>query len=106
MSETELQASIKKALEGMGVWVIRTGVSVKRSNRGTSSGVPGMPDLCLPRYGWLEVKQPGHTLSPRQVAWHQKAAAHGIRVATVHSVLEAVEAVRSWRRQGFRLDAE
>lgn len=100
MSEIELQAAIKSALELIGVWVIRTGVSVKRSNRGTSSGVPGMPDLCLPKYGWIEVKQPGHTLSPRQVAWHEKAKNEGVRVGVAYSVMDAVALVKQWRLGG------
>jgi hypothetical protein len=99
VSEVELQASIKSALEALGVWVIRTGVSVKRSNRGTSSGVPGMPDLCLPKYGWIEVKQPGHTLSPRQLGWHERAKREGVRVATAYSVQDAVGILKAWRQK-------
>lgn len=102
MSEVELQAAIKSALEAIGVWVIRTGVSVKRSNRGTSSGVPGMPDLCLPKYGWIEVKQPGHTLSPRQVGWHERARKEGVRVGTVTSVSEALSLLDEWKGRSER----
>ena len=40
-----------------GVWAIRMGVSKKRGKRGTQSGEPGQPDLCLPGLGWIEVNQ-------------------------------------------------
>jgi hypothetical protein len=58
---------------------------------------PGTPDLCLPALGaWLEVKTPRGRLSKEQRDWHAKAAKHGVPVATVRSVSEAVKVVRMW----------
>jgi hypothetical protein len=57
-----------------------------------------MPDLCLPRFGWLEVKKGNGRLSPAQIAWHEKARRQGVRVATVRTVLEALETVASWEK--------
>ncbi len=97
MSETDLQRSIKEALEGMGVWVMRMGVNVKRGRAGTISGEPGCPDLWT-EYGWLEVKLPGENLRPEQVDWHKKAKRKGLNVETVYSVGQAVEAIQDWRQ--------
>jgi hypothetical protein len=97
LSETDLQRAIKEALEGMGVWVMRMGVNVKRSRFGTISGEPGCPDLWT-EYGWLEVKLPGEVLSPDQVDWHKKAKRHGLNVETVYSVGQAVDEIQHWRR--------
>jgi len=93
-SETALQHSIIVALEQMGVWVIRTAVSSKHS-RGLT-GEPGLPDLCLPAWGWLEVKLPGRELDPAQVSWHRRANALGIHTGTVHSVSEAMAYLKQW----------
>jgi hypothetical protein len=95
MSETELQRAIIVALQQMGVWVIRTAVSRKRG-RGLT-GEPGMPDLCLPEYGWAEVKLPSNTLQAEQVAWHDRARRRGINVGTWRSVGEAVDQVLVWQ---------
>lgn len=97
MSETDLQRSIKQALELMGVWVMRIGVNVKRGRAGTISAEPGCPDLWT-EYGWLEVKLPGEPLLPDQVDWHKKARRKGLNVETVRSVAQAVDAVQSWRK--------
>jgi hypothetical protein len=97
VSETALQRAIVKALETAGVWVIRTGVSSKRGSRGTTSGEVGLPDLCLPGLGWLEVKLPGGKLSPGQAAWHAKAGTRGIRVEVASTVLEALQIVTLWQ---------
>lgn len=107
MTETQLQASIIKALEQMGVWVIRTAVSRKRSRGRT--GEPGMPDLCLVDLGhgwlcaggWLEVKLPGKELEPAQVAWAERAASSGVRCGVAHSIKEALVVLKR-----FRADAE
>ncbi len=96
-SESRLQGRIVKALRSVGVWVMRTGVTRKRGRSGTQSGEPGMPDLWTP-HGWLEVKLPGGALSPKQVAWHEKARLHGVRVWTVDSEIEAVLVMKKWRR--------
>ncbi len=95
-TEARLQARIVASLRSVGVWVIRTGVTRKRGSSGTQSGEPGMPDLWTP-HGWLEVKLPGEALSSKQVAWHEKARRHGVRVWTVDSEREAVDVVLSWK---------
>ena len=97
MTETEIQRAIVVALEAIGVWVIRTGVSRKRGKRGTQSGEPGFPDLYLPGLGHLEVKRPGEALSPEQITWHARAKAVGVRVRTVDSAGEAERVVMAWR---------
>jgi hypothetical protein len=95
VTETELQRAIIVALQKMGVWVIRTAVSRKRG-RGLT-GEPGMPDLCLPEYGWAEVKLPSNELQAEQVAWHDRARRRGIKVGTWRSVGEAVDQVLVWQ---------
>lgn len=96
-TETEIQSGIIDALESMGIWVIRTGVSSKRGRAGTNSGEKGMPDLLLPALGtWIEVKTPIGKLSQGQIDWHAKAFKHGVRVAVVHDTRGAVDAVREW----------
>jgi len=97
MSETQLSASIRGALEANGVWVIRTGVNMKRGKRGTQSGEPGMPDLLLPEFGWLETKTDEGAVSPVQFVWHQKAKMRGVRVAVVRSIEEALMQVSLWK---------
>jgi hypothetical protein len=97
VSETQLSASIRGALEATGVWVIRMGVNMKRGKRGTQSGEPGMPDLLCPAYGWLETKVDEGKLSPGQRIWHDKAARNGVRVAVVRSVHEALMQVSLWK---------
>lgn len=96
MTETELQRSIVLVLGGQRNWVIRTGVSGKRSSRGQRTGERGMPDLWTP-YGWLEVKLPGRDLDPDQVEWHRKAKEHGVNVAVVRSPAEACQVVHGWK---------
>jgi hypothetical protein len=95
MTETELQRAIIVALQQMGVWVIRTAVSRKRGRGFT--GEPGMPDLCLPEYGWAELKLPGKDLEPDQVVWHDRARRRGIKVGVWRSVGEAVDQVLVWQ---------
>lgn len=99
MSETDLSRSIRKELAKLGIWVIRTGVSMKRGKSGTQSGEPGQPDLLLPALGWLETKTPDGELSPVQVAWHSRAAREGIRTAVPVSVASAVRIALRWREE-------
>lgn len=99
MTETELQNQIMDALTRIGVWVIRSAVSVKRGRYSINTGEPGLPDLCLPVYGWGEVKLPGKELDPDQVKWHERAKKEGVRVATWWSVADAVASVQQWRRE-------
>ncbi len=97
MAETELSRSIRRELTRLGVWVIRSGVSVKRGKGGTHSGEPGQPDLCLPALGWLETKTKSGEPLPSQVAWHARAAREGVRVAIVRSLAEAIRVVQQWQ---------
>lgn len=99
MAETELSRSIRTALRQLGVWVIRSGVTVKRGKGGTQSGEPGQPDLCLPALGWLETKTREGEPSPLQLAWHDRARREGVRVAVVRSAQEAVRVVREWQAE-------
>lgn len=96
--ETQLQTAIVKALRQMGVWVIRTSVSAKRSSVGSAAGEPGLPDLWLPELGLMEVKMPDGVLSSDQKTWHAKAERHGLNVETVRSVEQAVRVVMEWRQ--------
>lgn len=102
MTETDLQRSIKKALERNGFWVLRMGVNMKRGKRGTQSGEPGTPDLLMlgRARGWLEIKVPGGELSDEQRSWHERAIAQGERVATVTSVEDAIRTAIRWRDRG------
>ncbi len=98
MTESDLQASIMSALRSCGFWVIRTGVTKKRSrSHGTNSGEPGMPDLYLPGFGHIEVKLPNEDLSDEQRAWHDRAKRNNVRVAVVTSVEQALRLGISWR---------
>lgn len=99
-NETALSKSIRSALERLGHWVERIqsgqvpalyGGKVRYIHCASS----GTPDLHVVDRGiWLEVKTPGARLRPQQVDWHARAKARGVKVATVRSVAEALEAVR------------
>jgi hypothetical protein len=96
--ETALQTAIVKALRQLGVWVIVMNVTKRRGKRGVSCGEPWMPDLWT-EYGWLEVKLPDEgVLSDDQKAWHARAIRHGVNVETVMSPMQAVDAIRHWRK--------
>lgn len=97
MSETDLSRSIRDALAKLGVWCIRSGVSIKRGHGGTNSGEPGQPDLCLPALGWLESKVGKGEPSTVQLAWHSRAQREGVNVAVVRSVADAIRVVAEWR---------
>lgn len=99
MTETQLSRDIRRALETCGVWVIRTQVVGRNGARACATGERGMPDLCLPGFGWIEVKVGGGKLSADQIAWHSKAARYGVRVATVRSVSEAIKVVSAWKAE-------
>jgi hypothetical protein len=96
-NETALSRSIRSALEKLGYWVerIQSG-QVKVGQNFVHCASPGTPDLLViaERPTWLEVKTPGARLRPAQSDWHRRAANKGVRVATVRSVAEALEAVR------------
>ena len=105
MSETALSRSIRLALSALGVWVIRVQSGVlavaytpTRIHR-VHCAEPGTPDLCLPALGWLEVKTARGEPSRVQLAWHNRAAREGVRVAVVRSVSEAVAVARKWQAE-------
>jgi hypothetical protein len=95
--ETALVRSIVQVLTTCGFWVIRLNVTGRRGERTSATGEPGLPDLYLPSLGHIEVKRPGQNLSPAQVAWHAKAAKHGLRVRVVSSPEDAVQTAMAWR---------
>ncbi len=99
MTETDLQRSIKQALEAAGFWVVRTAAAGKRSSRGIRNLEPGFPDLTIisPMLAFLETKMPGEKISAVQAAWHERATKKGVRVATVSSVMEALQTAIRWR---------
>jgi hypothetical protein len=106
MGETELSRSIQRALRGLGLWVLRQQSSGRRSSRSFVSGEPGLPDLQIlgpPAVcGFLEVKQPGKTLTDEQVRWHARAKRWGVRSAVVTSPREAVAIVQRWMAEDGR----
>lgn len=98
--EVEIQSDIIKALQKIGIWVLRLGVSSKRGRGGTNSGEKGMPDILLPAVAggsWLEVKNLNGKLSAVQKEWHEKAKGLGINVAVVHDIPESVTVVKQWQ---------
>ncbi len=65
-------------------------------------GAPkGTPDLQVhvagPVWAFGEIKRPGGSLNPDQVAWHAWAEREGVLVAVWHSVEEALFSVAKWR---------
>lgn len=99
MTETELQASILKALEQGGYWAFRVNSGQRDSGR-VRLAPAGTPDICLVSpAGWLEVKVPGEKLNPKQVEWHARARRKGVRVATVESIRDALVSAGDWTKQ-------
>lgn len=98
MKETELSKAIRDALDVLGVWHIRIqSGAIRVGQRFIKMGEPGVPDICLPALGWLEVKTKTGKVSDAQKAWHLRAAKENVKVAVVRSVKEAIDAVMSWR---------
>ena len=100
-AETELSREIQKALEKVGVWVIRIQSGVVKVRRGYMQLAPkGTPDLLLPAYGaFLEVKMPGEKPTKPQQEWHERARREGVRVEVVSSPAQAVNFALSWRAE-------
>jgi hypothetical protein len=99
MSETELKREIVQKLEKCGFWVerIQSG-KVKVRGGWMYLASEGTPDLHLVDLGaWLEVKTDDGEPSPEQVDWHKRAAAAGVRVATVRTPKEAIQAALDWK---------
>lgn len=106
MTETQLSAAIRKALERAGFWPIRVNSGALRVAGGFVHGAPaGTPDICLVDLGaWLEVKLPGRLPDEKQLAWHARALKAGVRVATVTSEAEALKTALTWRKETFPTD--
>lgn len=108
MSETELVRSILATLARMGIWAWRanagsrvmpaTDRSARRMFRGAPAGTPDILGV-LPggRLFGLEAKTARGRVRPSQSAWHATAERHGVLVAVVRSVSEALAAVDRWR---------
>jgi hypothetical protein len=101
MSETDLSRSIRAALTVAGYWVERTNSGIAKVRGGfVHMCSAGTPDTLVvaPVYGWLETKTQVGKLSEEQLSWHERARAAGVRVATVRSVSQAIDAVKGWRK--------
>lgn len=110
-SETALSKAIQQSLTLKGFRVIRVQAGIipalydgkKRFIHCAPNGTPDLlvitPMLARARlqsaeFTWLEVKATNGELSKEQVEWHAWAKANGVRVATVRSISEAVEACK------------
>lgn len=107
MTETALVRSILRTLQMKGVWSWRVNSGMQRAtyhgkDRFIKLAPAGSPDILGVigdgRLFGLEVKtETGRVLATQQ-RWHDKAARHGVRVAVVRSVGEAVRVVEEWRK--------
>jgi len=106
MSETDLARGIRQALVAKGCKLVRVQsgtvpLSYGGKVRFVHLAPKGTPDWLViregPVYTWLEIKLEGKELNREQQAWHEWAVSLGIRVATVHSITEAIRAVFSAR---------
>jgi len=106
VSETQLVRSILRTLQMKGVWCwrVNSGLTVlgsgksKRVIKGAPAGTPDIIGTVEGRMFGLEVKtETGRVLATQQ-RWHDKAARHGVKVAVVRSVGEAVRVVEEWRK--------
>jgi hypothetical protein len=115
LSETALVRSILRTLQMKGVfcwrsnsggvlvnsgskkpWMFRAAPSGTPDIIGTVPAAPGQEPTG--RLFGLEVKtETGRVLATQQ-RWHDKAAKHGVRVAVVRSVGEAVRVVEEWSK--------
>jgi hypothetical protein len=102
MSETALSAFIRDALLATGrVLLWRNNVGRLQDIRGRwityglGVGSPDLVGILRPsgRMIAFEVKLPGKSPTPEQLAWHRAAAAAGALVVVVHSVEEALGAL-------------
>jgi hypothetical protein len=105
VTETLLVRAILQALQLKGVfcWRVNSGVTVlgtgksKRVIRGAPAGTPDIIGALDGRMVAFEVKtETGRVLATQQ-RWHDKATKHGVRVAVVRSVSQALAKVKEWR---------
>lgn len=99
-SETALSHAIGFALDQLGIPNERVQSGMARGLKGGVMRLAGTgtPDRWT-AYGWLEVKTDEGELSDEQRRWHERARQHGVRVATVRSVPEAVKQVLEWKAE-------
>lgn len=97
--EADVSAEIQEALDAIGVMVERVQCGAHRVRGGyLHCAKAGTPDLWT-EFGWLEVKRDGKAkCRASQELWHARAHRHGVRVAVVSSVAEALAVVREWRK--------
>jgi hypothetical protein len=108
VTETHLVRSILRTLQMKGVfcWRVNSGTRpmLQSSGRYVIRGAPaGTPDIigALSPSGTMfgiEVKTATGQVRASQQRWHDKAARHGVKVAVVRSVGEAVRVVEEWRK--------
>lgn len=104
MSETDLVRSILAELDRLKVWAwrVNSGVFGARRIRGAPEGTPDilgvLPGGAL--FG-LEAKTERGKLSHSQLAWHETARFHGVRVEVVRSVTHAVTVVVGWKEEAL-----
>lgn len=107
-SERIIQRGIVKALRRMGFLVVHVpnGAHLYGGQRQwqalkADGAMPGMVDLlCFDRDGkvaGLEIKKPGGVMSADQEACHKALKARKVRVATVTSLDEALDALKGWQ---------
>ena len=92
-SESALQAACLRGLLQLGFWAVRRGPL----NKNQIGWETGEPDIELRGLGFIELKQPGETLDPRQVKWHAKAKRRGVLVETVCNVEDCLMIAQLWR---------
>jgi hypothetical protein len=102
--ETKLSKSIQDALKRLKFWCIRVQCGIVPLGRGRFMHLAenGTPDLWT-SLGWLEVKDKSE-LSPAQIAWHEKAKEHNVRVAVVRSTQDAIDTVIKWKKEDEQND--
>ena len=96
--ETTLQQNIAKAIKrrfGKRAWVMKV-----HGGPYQKAGVPDLLVIIDGRAYWLEVKMPGETPEPIQVAVMRELVDVGCRVAVVTSVDSALSALIGWPLAG------
>lgn len=101
--QTAIVIAIRRACPSVYVAAIPNGGSrhkleaINMKRQGVRAGVP---DLLIigptGTHGWLEVKKPGGSMRPDQVAFARMCEERGIPHAVVRCVDDALDALRSW----------
>jgi hypothetical protein len=102
-TETDLSRAIQDALGKLGAMVERIQSGKVRVRGGymhlASEGTPDLFVAFRGATGFLEVKTREGERRTAQAEWHERAHKHGVRVAVVRSVEEALRTVMSWRKE-------